>query len=293
MSNNALPLVSICIPTYNGAAYLAEALQSALAQTYRPLEIVISDDASSDATLEVVASFKSSCDFPIKVLHHHPSGIGANWNHCVQHAQGDYIKFLFQDDVLLPDCINQLMDLIQRDTHIGMVYCKRDFILDVSNKQHLDFVNAYGDLHHNWGVVDVKEGVLPGTNYLKDPQFLNAPKNKIGEPSAILLRKGCFEKVGYFDEQLHQDLDCAYWYRLMPYYKVGFKDAELVQFRLHNQQASVINKAKTIPDRELLYCMYYQKLFWYLHWKCQLKLLKLFHPLVKRLVSLKQWFHAK
>ena len=85
-------LVSICIPTYNGEAYLAEALQSAIAQTYRPLEIIVSDDASKDRTLDIVKEFQTKTDIPFYVYHHQPAGIGANWNNCVSHANGEYIK---------------------------------------------------------------------------------------------------------------------------------------------------------------------------------------------------------
>src|SRR5690606_24488463 len=94
MKNETFPLVSICIPTYNGAAYIAEALESAIHQTYPHLEIVVSDDASTDATLAIVERFKSKTHIPVSVYHHVPKGIGANWNHCVKQANGAYIKFL-------------------------------------------------------------------------------------------------------------------------------------------------------------------------------------------------------
>ena len=61
-------LVSICIPTYNGAQYLQEALNSVKEQTYGPIEVIVSDDASKDNTLAIVEQFKQSVSFPIYIL---------------------------------------------------------------------------------------------------------------------------------------------------------------------------------------------------------------------------------
>lgn len=88
------PLVSICIPTFNGAAFIEEAMESALSQTYSNLEIVVSDDHSSDETITKIESFRNQTKIPIFIYHHEPHGIGANWNYCVSKAHGDYIKFL-------------------------------------------------------------------------------------------------------------------------------------------------------------------------------------------------------
>src|SRR5690606_34276938 len=115
------PLVSICIPTYNGEAFIAEALESAIQQSYPNLEIVVSDDASQDGTLALVERFKARTPIPIYVYKHEPQGIGANWNYCVTKAKGAYIKFLFQDDVLEPDCISKMMQFMS-SSKVGLVY---------------------------------------------------------------------------------------------------------------------------------------------------------------------------
>ncbi|RED48371.1 glycosyltransferase family 2 protein [Seonamhaeicola aphaedonensis] len=293
MNDKSTPLVSICIPTYNGETYIAKALESAIAQTYTNLEIVVSDDASTDNTLQIVATFKEKTAIPIKVYQHTPAGIGANWNHCVKQAQGNYIKFLFQDDVLEPHCIEIMMDLALKNPKVGLVYCKRSFLYNHLTSKIQEFVAYYGNLHTYWQDIKVEQGVLHGKSYLKDRQFLNSPKNKIGEPTAVLLKRACFDKVGYFNKALKQTLDCEFWYRVMKYYDMGFVNEALVKFRLHDAQASAINKQRPIPDKALLYKQYYKHLFWYLHPKNQLKLLKLYHPVFKGLVSLKQKWHAQ
>src|SRR2546423_8587516 len=91
-----MPLVSVCIPTFNGARWIKESLNSALAQSYRPLEIIIIDDASTDETVKVLRSFK---DDRIRLfVNEQRLGLACNWNRCVELARGEFIKFLFQDD---------------------------------------------------------------------------------------------------------------------------------------------------------------------------------------------------
>ncbi|TYA56654.1 glycosyltransferase family 2 protein [Formosa maritima] len=295
MKSNSLtyPLVSICIPTYNGEVYLVEALESAINQTYPHLEIIVSDDASKDGSLRIVDSYKTKTKIPIHVYHHEPQGIGANWNNCVHKAHGEYIKFLFQDDVLDAHCISKMMALALANPQLGMVYSKRDFIYSQLTPKLKEFIAYYSNLHLYWEDLKVVSGILSGKAYLKDKQFLNSPKNKIGEPTNVLLKKTCFDTVGYFNEELQQALDSDYWYRVMTCFDIGFIDETLASFRLHDKQASAVNKQREIPDKDLVYKLYYKELFWQLHPKNQWKLLKLHHPLVKRLVTLKQSFHAK
>lgn len=292
MSDLNLPLVSICIPTFNGEVFITEAMNSAIVQTYSNLEIVISDDASKDSTLTIIKSFKNKTNIPIHIFQHNPNGIGANWNYCVTKAKGDYIKFLFQDDVLETRCIETMMNMMLSHSNVGLVYCKRHFIYEILTPKLKGFIDYYGNLHSYWDSLKVTEGIQSGKTYLKDKQLLNSPKNKIGEPTNVLLKKECFEKAGWFNEELQQALDSDYWYRVMKYYDVGFIDDVLVKFRLHDKQASKINKQRKIPDKDLLYKQYYKHLFWQLHVKNKFKLLKLYHPVFKILVAIKHKLHV-
>ncbi|WP_242202497.1 glycosyltransferase family 2 protein [Aestuariivivens insulae] len=267
-------LVSICIPTYNGATYLAEALDSALAQSYPNLEIVVSDDASTDGTLEIVERYKTKTKIPIYIHLHQPKGIGANWNHCVKQANGKYIKFLFQDDVLEPHCIERMVALAEGSKNVGLVYCKRTIIYDVSKRFDGDWVRNFSTLHKSWHALTIKEGVLSGKVYLKDRNLLDHPSNKIGEPTAVLLNKSCFEKVGYFNTKLDQALDLEYWYRIMPHFNIGFVDDCLVKFRLHDTQASQINAKNKVNEVKRLSWVFFKTIFRFLHYRYQKGLLK-------------------
>ena len=267
------PLVSICIPTYNGEKYIAEALTSAINQTYKNIEIIVSDDASKDNTLEIIESFNEKTNIPIHIYHHQPKGIGANWNNCVKKAKGDFIKFLFQDDVLKPTCIERMVKLAVTNTNVGLVYCKREIIFDRPKNEYTGWIECYKNLHQNWDSFSISEGVKKGATYLKDKNLLDFPKNKIGEPTAVLLNKKVFNKAGYFHLELEQALDIEYWYRLMPYFNIGFLDEELIKFRLHDQQASQVNRERKIKDKKLLPKIFIKTIYKYLHKEQKKKLL--------------------
>src|SRR5690606_35846797 len=256
------PLVTICVPTYNGSRYLSVALDSAVNQSYPHIEIVISDDNSTDSTVEIANSYKSRSRFPITIVSNRRSTIGANWNNSVRHAKGSYIKFLFQDDTLDPDCISQMMQAALQNPNIGLVFCRRRFIYDHLDDQKEKWLSTYRHVHKSWGSL---KPVQPGRQLLKDPGLLQVPRNKIGEPPVVLLNKKVFETVGYFSTELHQALDYEFWYRVCTQFDVAFVDKELVSFRLHDQQATIVNSKRFIGDYELYPKLMYKKYFSYLH----------------------------
>jgi len=263
------PLVSICIPTYNGEKFMYETLSSIKQQTYQNIEVIISDDNSHDSSLQIIGELRQSADFPVHIYHHNPIGIGANWNNCVKKSSGRYIKFLFQDDVLYPTCISEMVELAETDEDIGLVFSNRDIISD--EKQTEQFRKQFGSLFKYWNSL---KQINCGKELLKQKNFLKEPYNKIGEPSIVLLRRSCFDRVGFFTEELKQSLDYEYWYRLMGYYKVGFINKTLSAFRLHSQQATNVNASgKSGISEKLAYFKLIQKnIVGYLSIKNQFKL---------------------
>ncbi len=269
MKNNT-PLVSICIPTYNGERYLKEALNSAISQSYKNIEIIISDDSSTDKTLEIIKDFKKSSKFPVFIFNHKPTGLGANWNNCVINAKGGYIKFLFQDDVLENNCIEKMMEVALKDETIGLVFSKRNFISENNNSYHNSWIKKFDNIHLKW--TGLKE-INSGKKLLKKCKlFLHTPMNKVGEPTAVLINKKVFTKIGYFNENLIQVLDFEFWYRIFKYYKIGFVNERLVKFRLHEGQATNLKNDKQ-SDYILYEKIIFKNLFFQLHFKIQLKLL--------------------
>lgn len=115
------PLVSILIPTYNRQDFILECIDSALNQTYRNIEIIISDNCSTDQTLEICKA-ASQKDSRIKVISTVANfGPVENWINCFTNSSGQYIKLLFSDDLLAKDCIERMIPAIQ-DPDVGFVY---------------------------------------------------------------------------------------------------------------------------------------------------------------------------
>ncbi|WP_448573427.1 glycosyltransferase [Trichothermofontia sp.] len=232
----ALPRVSICIPTYNGEAFLAQALESALAQTYPNLEILLSDDDSTDRTLAIAQAFQARSPVDFLILPHARLGLVENWNFCIEKASGKYIKFLFQDDTLEPTCVEEMVALAEQEAAIGLVFAKRHVLLAESAQDDphcLIVYNGCQNVHAAWSTL---ERVQRGETLLGDPNLLEEPINKIGEPTAVLIRKEVFTEVGPFDPELKHLIDVDMWLRIMSRYHIGFIDRTLATFRLHPQQ---------------------------------------------------------
>jgi len=286
-------LVSICIPTYNGSKFISEAIDSALCQTYGNLEIIISDDASNDNTLAILDSYKHNVDVPVKIFYHKPNGIGANWNNCIRKAKGKYIKFLFQDDILMPTCIEEMVDVIESDNRVGLVASKRELIVEDShfNEDTKEWIKKFGDLQVSLDL-PLSNGInILDSSLFKSKEFLKDPRNKIGEPSAVLFRKEIVNKVGFFREDLKQVLDYEFYYRILKKNNIAILPKKLVKFRLHDQQATFINiKKNDILDYVKYERMIYEKYFWYISYNKKLELLKKHNHIIKLLLKIKKRF---
>ena len=94
-------------------------LNSIKQNIYPNLEIIISDDNSTDESI----NFIKSCQLPnCKIFTHSRYGLVDNWNYCIKQAKGKYIKFLFQDDTIKPDCISKMVEIAEQDEQIGLVF---------------------------------------------------------------------------------------------------------------------------------------------------------------------------
>jgi glycosyltransferase involved in cell wall biosynthesis len=122
------PLVSILVPTYNGERFLRPALRSALEQSYKNIEVVVADDASTDRTAEILASVAAS-DPRVRVIRRE-TNLGAFHNplRLLEEAHGDYIKFLLHDDVLATDCVRDLLRGMQSTPDATMAFSRRVLI---------------------------------------------------------------------------------------------------------------------------------------------------------------------
>ncbi|MEH2192963.1 MAG: glycosyltransferase [Nostoc sp.] len=254
--NKELPLVSICIPTFNGESFILEAISSVISQTYPSIEIIFSDDDSSDQTLELIKLVLEKTTAIFTVIKHERYGLANNWNFCISQAKGKYIKFLFQDDVLEPNAIEEMVNLSEQDEEIGLVFSPRALFTNTGHTVYdSNFLMHHEakDVHKAWSTLKL---IQSGQELLLDANVLDNPINKIGEPSTVLIRKDVFDKVGLFNPEFCQLVDLEMWLRIMSRYKVGFVDKILSHFRIHSEQQTRRNIA--LKDTILLD---YQKLF--------------------------------
>jgi glycosyltransferase involved in cell wall biosynthesis len=110
------PSVSVCIPVYNGERYLARAIESVLAQTIRPLEILVLDDGSTDSTSDVAARYPA-----VRTMRQPNRGIGYSRQRLVEEARGDWIAFLDHDDYWLPEKLERQCAHTD-DPRVGLVH---------------------------------------------------------------------------------------------------------------------------------------------------------------------------
>jgi predicted O-linked N-acetylglucosamine transferase (SPINDLY family)/predicted SAM-dependent methyltransferase/GT2 family glycosyltransferase len=243
LSLTSSPLVSICIPTYNGEEFIEETLNTVLRQTYPNLEIIISDDNSQDRTIEIVESFKGKFTCELSILKHGQYGLSQNWNFCIGQAKGKYIKFLFQDDLLEPDAISRMVELAEQDEEIGLVFSpRRLFTTEGDTYYDPNFLERHGakDIHKGWSNL---KAIQLGQELLKDRNLFSYSINKIGEPTTVLIKKEIFDKVGLFNSDLCQLVDLEMWLRIISECKAGFVNKYLSHFRIHKHQQTNRNSA--------------------------------------------------
>lgn len=118
------PLISCIVPVYNGERFLSEALDSVLGQTYRPLEVLLSDDGSTDGTPKIAARYSKQ----IRYLRHANAGPAAARNRGLELAEGDFVALLDADDLWHPEKLQRQMDQFQEIPDLDIcVTCFQNF----------------------------------------------------------------------------------------------------------------------------------------------------------------------
>lgn len=225
------PAVSVLVPAYNGERYLAACLESMLAQTERDWELLIVDDCSSDGTAEIASAYARR-DPRVRLVRN-PANLGLvrNWNRCVDLAQGTWVKFLFQDDLIVPSCIEEMLAAAGETT--DFVACKRGFIFEEgTSAQEREFYLT----HPSVTSLDEMTEVRPDAVCDRAIDLLGV--NFIGEPSAVLLRRDVFARFGGFNADLIMICDTEYWVRVASHTGLVHVPKTLCQFRVHPGSAS-------------------------------------------------------
>jgi glycosyltransferase involved in cell wall biosynthesis len=120
------PLVSVIVPLYNAAPFIGEALASIVASTYRPLEVIVMDDGSSDDSLHIAQEFAQAHD-EVKVLHQANAGASAARNKAIRASQGEYILPVDADNIIDPRYIEEAQAVLEQRPEVKVVSCRADF----------------------------------------------------------------------------------------------------------------------------------------------------------------------
>lgn len=230
------PRLSVCVPTYNYARYLAEAIESILCQSYTDFELLIRDDCSSDETVEVVSAFARR-DPRIRFDVNSPNlGMVQNWNRCLAEAKGSYIKYVFADDFLVDqDALARMVQVLDANPRVSLVTSARRIVDADSRSIGL------------WSHFD-PEGEMNGGEVIA--RCLREDVNFIGEPSATMFRKA--QGINGFDESFCQLVDLEMWFRLLQEGSLFFIAAPLCAFRVHSAQQTEVNRRAGMHILEML-----------------------------------------
>jgi len=230
-----MPRVSICIPTYNRGYLVSRAIDSALAQSETDIEVILLDDASTDNTREIAASYQD----PRLRVERTPHRLGLDWgfNRPLEVARGTYVTVLCDDDLLYRESVSRLADGLDR-------------FPDAS------FATSA------WNLIDARGATLKTTRLVKDAPASGALvdlrrivatswlcRNLIGGTSSVLMRRKALEGLR-FKTQYAQMFDWDMWLRLLKRGPLLYLPRVLSAYRIHAGSLSVRHKplAQTADD---------------------------------------------
>jgi glycosyltransferase involved in cell wall biosynthesis len=229
-------LVSIVIPVYNGAFYLAEAIDSALGQTYGNVEVIVINDGSMDdgRTEAVALSYGNR----IRYFSQPNGGVASALNRGLKEMRGHFFSWLSHDDLYLPEKIEAEMDFLSNLPSKTICYS--------------DFIARFQDTGRN-----VNIALKPGTP-AQFRTFVTMQNSLHG--CTLLIPRTAFEEHGPFREDLKTTQDYECWFRMARTFQFAHLPKPLVVGRQHAGQGSVRMKALALRECNALYSAFVKEL---------------------------------
>ncbi len=232
-------LVSVIIPTYNRARLLGRAIESVLAQTYEPIEVIVADDGSTDDTADVVTRFGPR----VRCERQANAGVSAARNLGLRRARGEFIAFLDSDDAWLPWKVAAQVALLRRRPEIGMVWTDMTAVDGEGRVRAARYLRTMYTAHRDVDIADVcKSTARLGTVWPDAPADLTAQAVYVGEiypymllgnlvhTSTVLLRRTWAQQVGGFDEARRTGEDYGYHFQTTALGPVALIDAPSIRY---------------------------------------------------------------
>jgi glycosyltransferase involved in cell wall biosynthesis len=213
--------VSAIILTYNRAQVLTEAIDSVLDQTFKDFELIVVDNYSSDNTESIVASYT---DKRIRYFKNQNNGfMGINRNFGIEKSGGEYIAFLDDDDLWLPEKLEKQVELLDSNKALGLVYSD-SYMMDIN-----------GNLAENTYFHDRRP--VRGDAFVELLQYDPVPM------LTALIRKEVLDRVGLFNPRYRIALDYDLWLRIAEHYPIDFIEQPLAKYRVHAESGYQKNTA--------------------------------------------------
>jgi glycosyltransferase involved in cell wall biosynthesis len=204
------PLVTIIVPCYNGAAFLEETLRSALAQSYRAVEIIVIDDGSTDSSPEIAQRL------PVRYIRQENHGLSEARNVGIRESKGSYVVFLDADDRLLPEAIESGLHALE--THPDCAIAVGDHVFIAADGSHLGNSDKGGEVHWHY------EALLKS--------------NFIEMISSVLFRRSVFDEVGGFDPTIRVAEDYDLYLRIARVRPICCHAVIVAEYRMHRTNTS-------------------------------------------------------
>jgi glycosyltransferase involved in cell wall biosynthesis len=204
-----LPHVSLVIPAYNHATYLAQAVESVLAQDYPGIELIVIDDGSTDNTRDVLAHYTGRLHWQTQPNSGQAYTLNRGWTM----ARGEILGYLSADDLVLPGCVSAAVEALRASPEIVLTYC--DFELIDPHSRVIRTVRAR-DFDYREMVVNLTCAPGPG----------------------VFFRRAAFQRAGGWDPGLRQMPDYEYWLRLGLVGAFQRIPRTLAAFRVHEGSAT-------------------------------------------------------
>jgi glycosyltransferase involved in cell wall biosynthesis len=206
------PLVTIVTPTYNQAPFVAQTIESVLAQTYEPIEYLVFDDGSTDETPQILERYRGRAA-NLRIERHDNIGQTATINKGFARARGDVIAWLNSDDVLTPDAVREAVEALEAHPRALMVY------------GNCDNIDAAGNVQSRYpSRRETLESLLFYRNCIG-----------IAQPSSFMRRR-VLDEVGFLDPLIYWCMDLDYWLRILLRGDAVYVDGSTwSQYRVHPQ----------------------------------------------------------
>ncbi|MBI5888971.1 MAG: glycosyltransferase [Deltaproteobacteria bacterium] len=219
-----MPRVSVIIPSYNHGKYVAEAIQSVLDQTFQDFEIVITDDGSTDNTVEEIKKFKDQRIRLFEFKENRGASVAAN--NCVSEAKGEFIAMLSSDDIFLPEKLGKQVKFLDEHIDIVAVFGYPQII----DEDGCDFMDATHPIYAFFR--------QPNRTRFEWLNYFFYECNSLCHPT-VLIRRGCYDEVGFYNPQLAQTPDFDLWIRVCLKHEIHIIQENLIKLRLRAGEANV------------------------------------------------------